>query len=552
MKSRSGIQVMAGLIGMIRPLLSKMCLAVLMGCVGNLMATFITVLGAYGLTTLLGLTGGLKLSVIFTLLAVFSVLRGILRYAEQASNHYIAFKLLAEIRHQVFAALRKLAPAKLDGSDKGNLISIITTDIELLEVFYAHTISPIAIAIITSLFMSIFIGRFDMRLGLLAFVFYIIVGAGIPLVNGKLGSALGGQYRKQYGGLNTAVLDNLYGMEEIIQYQAKEKRLKNIEGYTDSLEKVNSRLKSNEAVQRIVTDAVILLAGASMLAVSMNLYWDGTVSFNAVLICTVAMLGSFGPVSALSALSNNLTQTLASGNRVLNLLEEEPVVEDVTDGAAAADGVIAAEHLDFTYSETDGSTRHVFSDFSAEFKPDRIYGILGKSGCGKSTLLKLMMRFYETDGGAITYGGKNVNEINTEALRRHISYVTQETFLFQDTIENNIKVAKADATREEVCAAAKKAAIHEFIESLPNGYDTKLSELGDSLSGGERQRIGIARAFLHDCPVIFLDEPTSNIDSLNESIILKSLYTEKQGKQILLVSHRKSTMAIADTVIEMN
>ena len=540
MTSRSGIQVMAGLIGMIRPLLSKMCLAVLMGCVGNLMATFITVLGAYGLTTLLGLTGGLKLSVIFTLLAVFSVLRGILRYAEQASNHYIAFKLLAEIRHQVFAALRKLAPAKLDGSDKGNLISIITTDIELLEVFYAHTISPIAIAIITSLFMSIFIGRFDVRLGLLAFVFYVIVGAGIPLVNGKLGSALGGQYRKQYGGLNTAVLDNLYGMEEIIQYQAKEKRLKNIEGYTDSLEKVNSRLKSNEAVQRIVTDAVILLAGASMLAVSMNLYWDGTVSFNAVLICTVAMLGSFGPVSALSALSNNLTQTLASGNRVLNLLEEEPVVEDVTDGAAAADG------------ETDGSTRHVFSDFSAEFKPDRIYGILGKSGCGKSTLLKLMMRFYETDGGEITYGGKNVNEINTEALRRHISYVTQETFLFQDTIENNIKVAKADATREEVCEAAKKAAIHEFIESLPNGYDTKLSELGDSLSGGERQRIGIARAFLHDCPVIFLDEPTSNIDSLNESIILKSLYTEKKGKQILLVSHRKSTMAIADTVIEMN
>lgn len=415
MKSRSGIQVMAGLIGMIRPLLSKMCLAVLMGCVGNLMATFITVLGAYGLTTLLGLTGGLKLSVIFTLLAVFSVLRGILRYAEQASNHYIAFKLLAEIRHQVFAALRKLAPAKLDGSDKGNLISIITTDIELLEVFYAHTISPIAIAIITSLFMSIFIGRFDVRLGLLAFVFYVIVGAGIPLVNGKLGSALGGQYRKQYGGLNTAVLDNLYGMEEIIQYQAKEKRLKNIEGYTDSLEKVNSRLKSNEAVQRIVTDAVILLAGASMLAVSMNLYWDGTVSFNAVLICTVAMLGSFGPVSALSALSNNLTQTLASGNRVLNLLEEEPVVEDVTDGAAAADGVIAAEHLDFTYSETDGSTRHVFSDFSAEFKPDRIYGILGKSGCGKSTLLKLMMRFTKQTAVQLRMAVK----MSMKSIRKH-------------------------------------------------------------------------------------------------------------------------------------
>lgn len=400
--------------------------------------------------------------------------------------------------------------------------------------------------------MSIFIGRFDVRLGLLAFVFYVIVGAGIPLVNGKLGSALGGQYRKQYGGLNTAVLDNLYGMEEIIQYQAKEKRLKNIEGYTDSLEKVNSRLKSNEAVQRIVTDAVILLAGASMLAVSMNLYWDGTVSFNAVLICTVAMLGSFGPVSALSALSNNLTQTLASGNRVLNLLEEEPVVEDVTDGAAAADGVIAAEHLDFTYSETDGSTRHVFSDFSAEFKPDRIYGILGKSGCGKSTLLKLMMRFYETDGGAITYGGK----MSMKSIRKHCADTFpmshRKRFYFRIRLKIISKWQRQMRQERKCVRRRKRRQFTEFIESLPNGYDTKLSELGDSLSGGERQRIGIARAFLHDCPVIFLDEPTSNIDSLNESIILKSLYTEKQGKQILLVSHRKSTMAIADTVIEMN
>lgn len=551
MKNRSGIRVMAGLIGMIKPLLSKMCLAVLMGCVGNLMATFITVLGAYGLITLLGFEGGLKLSVIFVLLALFAVLRGVLRYAEQACNHYIAFKLLAQIRHQVFAALRKLAPAKLDGSDKGNLISIITTDIELLEVFYAHTISPIVIAVITSAFMSVFIGFYAPILGVIALLFYIIVGVVIPLINGKLGSKAGQIYRKQYGELNTTVLDNLYGMEEIIQYDVKDKRLKAMENYTDMLENQNRRLKANEAVQRIVTDAVILIAGVTMLSVSAFMYWNGVISFAAVIVCTAAMLGSFGPVSALSALSNNLTQTLASGNRVLNLLEEVPVTQDIVNGKNVPDGSITAEHIDFAYRENDGSTRRVFKDFSAEFEQNKVYGILGKSGCGKSTLLKLIMRFYETDKGKVAFGGRDINDIDTGALRSHISYVTQETFLFEDTIENNIKIAKEDATREEVREAAKKAAIHEFIEALPNGYDTKLAELGDSISGGERQRIGIARAFLHDCPVILLDEPTSNIDSLNEGIILKSLYSEKQGKQIILVSHRKSTMAIADTVIQM-
>lgn len=551
MKTRSGIQVMMGLIGMVKPLLAKMCLAILMGCIGNVMATFVTVLGAYGIVTVLGLEGGIKLSVIFILLAVFAVLRGILRYAEQACNHYIAFKLLADIRHQVFASLRKLAPAKLDGNDKGNLISIITTDIELLEVFYAHTISPIAIAVITSLFMCLFIGQFDWKLGAFAAVFYLIVGAVIPFINGHLGREKGHTYRKEYGNLNTTVLDNLYGLEEILQYGREKQRLAVMESYTDNLEAVNRKLKDNEAWQRIATDAVILLAGIGMFFFSTALYQDGSVNMNTVFISTVAMLSSFGPVSALSALSNNLTQTLASGNRVLNLLEEEPVVKDVEHGADVPEGAITVSHVDFTYHDRDGGSRKVLSDFSTGFTGNAIYGILGRSGCGKSTLLKLLMRFYETDSGTITYGRQNVNDIRTNALRRHISYVTQETFLFEDTIENNIKIAKENATRAEVEEAAKKASIHDFIMSLSQGYDTRLAELGDSLSGGERQRIGIARAFLHDSSVIFLDEPTSNIDSLNESIILKSLYEEKKDKQVILVSHRKSTMAIADEVLEM-
>lgn len=563
-RARSGVKVMAGLIGMIKPLLPFMFIAILMGCAGNLMATFITILGGFGIRQVLGLYQGMTLSHIFILIAVFAVLRGILRYAEQASNHYIAFKLLAQIRHKVFAALRRLCPAKLDGSEKGNLISIITSDIELLEVFYAHTISPIAIAILTSGFMVWFLGQIHPAVGTLAAVFYLIVGAVIPVVNGKRGAGNGRIYRDSFGKLNTVVLDNLYGLDEILQYGQQENRLREMNRQTERLEQKNRKLKMAENTQRIVTDGVILIAGVLMAAICGYLAEQGKVSVDQAMVAVIAMISSFGPTAALSALSNNLQHTLASGNRVLDILEEEPLVEDILDGSTVCEGDISCNHISFAYADMqtkEGSpfirsgsgkdSNLVLEDFDHMFAEHKIHGILGKSGCGKSTLLKLLMRFYETSGGEIRYGKTNVNEISTTALRSNISYVTQETFLFEDTIENNIKVAKENATREEVVAAAKKAALHEFILSLPDGYDTKLAELGDSVSGGERQRIGIARAFLHDGDMIFLDEPTSNIDSLNEGIILRSLDREKENKTILLVSHRKSTMAIADDVVAM-
>lgn len=565
--NRNALQVMAGLIGMVKPLLGFMVIAIIMGCIGNLMATFITVLGGVGIGTVLGYFTDIKLTAVFVLAVVFAVLRGILRYSEQACNHFIAFKLLAEIRHKVFACLRRLAPAKLDGRDKGNLISIITSDIELLEVFYAHTISPIAIAVITSVVMSLFIGFFDARLGLLAAAFYIIVGIVIPVVNSHLGQQLGQQYRKEYGALNTVVLDNLYGLEEILQYGQQKERLLRMEAYTTKLERVNHRLKMLENVQRIITDAVILTAGIVMALTAGNLVKNGDMDAAQAIVCTIAMMSSFGPTAALSALSNNLNQTLASGNRVLNLLAEEPVVQDIYNGKSVQAGDISAEKVTFSYAEDGRQGKRtaasnaaqmaaanaggILKDFSLQIKQNTIHGILGRSGCGKSTLLKLMMRFYETESGSITYNGTSVNEIETAALRSHIAYVTQDTFLFSDTIENNMKVADGNATREMVMEAAKKAAIHDFIMSLPKGYDTKLSELGDSVSGGERQRIGLARAFLHQAQVILLDEPTSNIDSLNEAIILKSLKEERQGKTMVLVSHRASTMAIADEVTRM-
>lgn len=546
-RNRSGFAVMAGLIGMIKPMLGIMFLAVLMGCIGNLMATFITVLGGYGLLTVTGYYGKMSLTLIITLMAVFAVLRGVLRYAEQACNHFIAFKLLARIRHQVFTALRKLSPAKLDGSEKGNLISIITSDIELLEVFYAHTISPIAITFITSVVMCIYLGSMSVVFAVIAFCLYLIVGVLIPLWNGRRGSAYGKNYRDSFGKLNATVLDNLYGLEETIQYERQRERMKVMSEQTDALEQVNRTLKNQEKAQRILTDWVILVSGVVMACAGSYLTERGAIAGYQAVTAVIAMMSSFGPTAALSALSNNLNQTLACGNRVLNLLEEEPAVCDVEVGTEFVSGDITCEQVDFSYGK-----EPILSDFTQVFAKNKIHGILGKSGCGKSTLLKLLMRFYETDGGNIRYGVDNVNAINTESLRKHIAYVTQETFLFHDTIENNIKVAKADATREEVIEAAKKASVHEFICSLPNGYETNVAELGSSLSGGERQRIGIARAFLHDCEVILLDEPTSNIDSLNEGMILKSLQAEKEEKTILLVSHRRSTMGIADemTVFE--
>ena len=547
-KNRSAFGVMLGLIGMVKPLLGLMAVAIIMGCMGNLAATFITVLGGVGLGKVLGFYTNLSWHFLFTMIVMLAVSRGILRYAEQASNHNIAFRLLARIRSKVFASLRKLAPAKLEGSEKGNLISVLTSDIELLEVFYAHTISPIAIAVITSVVMCVFLGHYHVSLGILAAVFYMMVGVVIPVLNGKAGQEYGRRYRKKYGDLNTVVLDNLYGLDEIVQYGQQKKRLAKMEACTKELEELNRMLKKKEAIQRITTDSVILLAGIVMLGISSFLFEKGMLDKGEVLIATIAMMSSFGPTAALSALSNNLNQTLASGNRVLNLLEEEPVVYDVTDGASFEEGDILAKDVTFSYEDADSA---VLSDFSHVFYQNTIHGILGKSGCGKSTLLKLMMRFYEVSGGSIRYGTTNVNEITTKELRNHISYVTQETFLFSDTIENNIKVAKENATREEVIEAAKKASLHEFVCSLPDGYDTRLGELGDSVSGGERQRIGIARAFLSQANVIFLDEPTSNLDSLNEGIILKSLEKEAKDKTILLVSHRKSTMGIAKNVLHM-
>ena len=572
-KRRSAIQIMGSLIGLVKPLLHIMLAAIILGTLGYLCAIFLTILAGqvimHGLLT--GIAGMIvpveKMWLVFTpvktiiiVMIVIAVLRGILHYVEQYCNHFIAFKLLAIIRHKVFASLRKLCPAKLEGRDKGNLISIITTDIELLEVFYAHTISPIAIATLTSVIMVIFIGRYHWLAGLLALAAYLIVGVAIPMWNGKRGSQKGMEFRTSFGELNSFVLDSLRGLDETIQYGQGEKRKEQMTGQSKNLAGMQEDLSKMEGSQRSFTNMVILLASFGMLALTIWLYDKGAIGFEGILTCTIAMMGSFGPVVALSSLSNNLNQTLASGERVLSLLEETPLVEEIPgdvetsadqseNSEESADHAFAgaeAENVTFAYgAET------ILDNYSLKLQPGKITGIHGASGSGKSTLLKLLMRFWDVQDGSVSVDGTDVRKIPTRHLRDMESYVTQETHLFHDSIANNIEVAKPGASREEIMEAAKKASIHDFIMTLPKGYDTEVRELGDTLSGGEKQRIGIARAFLHDCPLILLDEPTSNLDSLNEGIILRSLKESARKKTVVLVSHRVSTMNVADVVYEM-
>lgn len=566
-KRRSAIQIMGSLIGLVKPLLHIMLAAIILGTLGYLCAIFLTILAGQVIVHGL-LTGAAGMTVpvdnmwlvftpvktIITVMIVIAVLRGILHYMEQYCNHFIAFKLLAIIRHKVFAALRKLCPAKLEGRDKGNLISIITTDIELLEVFYAHTISPIAIATLTSIIMVIFIGRYHWLAGLLALAAYLIVGVAIPMWNGKRGSQKGMEFRTNFGELNSFVLDSLRGLDETIQYGQGEKRKEQMSERSRNLAGMQEDLSKMEGSQRSFTNMVILLASFGMLALTIWLYAKDEMGFEGILTCTIAMMGSFGPVVALSSLSNNLNQTLASGERVLSLLEETPLVEEIP-GDVETSGAESKEH-GFTGAEAENVTfaygeEVILDNYSLKLQPGKITGIHGASGSGKSTLLKLLMRFWDVQDGSVSVDGTDVRKIPTKHLRDMESYVTQETHLFHDSIANNIAIAKPGASREEIMEAAKKASIHDFIMTLPKGYDTEVGELGDTLSGGEKQRIGIARAFLHECPLILLDEPTSNLDSLNEGIILKSLKESAEKKTVVLVSHRVSTMNVADVVYEM-
>ena len=541
MKPRSNLSCMARLITLVGPLTGVMLLAITLGVLGFIAATLIPVLGGVGILSVLNHQDTLPL--IFLVAALCALLRGVFRYGEQTCNHYIAFKLLAILRQKVFAALRRLAPAKLDRRDKGDLISVITSDIELLEVFYAHTISPAAIALVMSLLTAAFLAWFHWAYGVLALLAYATVGILLPvLASGRSGDT-GNRMRQKAGQLSAFVLDSLRGVDETIQYHGQAQRLGELEGRTDDLSRVQQDMSRITGTNTAVTHTVIWLYDLALLALGLVLLEQGQVNFGGVLVPLITLMSSFGPVVALANLGATLQSTFAAARRVLDILDEAPVVEEVSGQSATRFHGAACEDLTFSYG---GET--ILDGLTLDFPKGKVVGIVGRSGSGKSTLLKLLMRFWDRQSGAVTISERDVRNINTSDLRSMQGYMTQDTDLFHDTILKNILLARPNATREEVEEACKKASIHDFILTLPQGYDTPVGELGDTLSGGERQRLGLARGFLHNAPFLVLDEPTSNLDSLNEAEILRSLHRERDQRTVILVSHRRSTMGIADQV----
>ena len=542
---KNGFVVMGHLLKLVTPLAHIMAFTITMGTLGFLAAIFIMVLGAMGLVNLLNFDTHLSFSGILTALIVLAVARGALRYLEQMSGHYIAFKLLALLRDKVFSSLRRLAFVKLQDKQAGQLVSLVTNDIELLEVFYAHTIAPIMIAFFTSAILLLVFGHLSGWFVVVALAAYLTVGVILPIITTKLAREDGRRYRELVGEMNDFFLDSVRGMKEIQLFGYAKQRLDEIQQRSQKIDMAFERIKDQEAKVRVYTEVAVSAFNIIMLFTGLILFSLDKIDFSAFLIGVILLMSSYGPVIALSNLSSNLLQTLASGERVLSLLAEEPELKDVESAVDLKDvSRIDVENVSFAYGE-----EQILSDVSLSVKKGEILGIHGRSGSGKSTLLKLLMRFYDPKSGSIKINGETLPNINTRSLRDNMAYITQQTYIFNETIEENIRLARRDATLEEIMEAAKKASIHDFILSLPEGYQTKMTELGGNLSDGEKQRIGIARAFLHNAPIILLDEPTSNLDSLNEAMILKSLLNVKAEKLIILVSHRQSTMAICDQVI---
>lgn len=533
------------LLGLLKGLKIQMFFAILFGCLGHIFASLLPSLGIFYLSKII-LKEQVNFKAIILILFVLAIFRAIFKYTEQLFNHYIAFKILAIIRDKIFRKLRSLGPAKLEGKNKGELISIITSDIELLEVFYAHTISPVCIAIVHTLFFFIVLLKYSYIYGLILLVFHLLLAIAVPIITEKSAGKIGKEQRSYNTNLNLSILESFKGIKEIINFSYFKRRYEEIENISSKLNKASKILSNKTADNFSISSAIILLGNLIFTLVAINLYKNGEVDILGLLFPTAIFISSFGPTSALSSLANNLVLTFACGRRVMSLLKEEALVEENLDGKEICYEKLDLENVTFSYDHT-----RLIEDFNLEVGLNEIVGLKGRSGCGKSTLIKLIMRFFDTDRGSIKLNNIGIRDIKTRNLRKNISYLSQDTHLFKGSIRNNLKIAKKDASEEELILACKKANIYDFIKTLKKGFDTEIVKENNEISTGQAQRLALARIFLRQSDLYLLDEPTANIDAMNEGIVLKSLYKERKDKSIIISSHRESSLRICNKIIDM-
>lgn len=538
-------ELLIDLLNLVKPLSLQMIFAVSFGLLGHVFATLIPGLGAYYFGKIY-IGEIINLKTVLIILITLAILRSLFKYTEQLFNHYVAFKTLAIIRDLVFKSLRRLCPAKMDTKNKGQLISIITADIELLEVFYAHTISPVLIAFSHTLIFFIILYKIHWKYALCLLVFHIILGIIIPTLTQKIGERLGDNQRRNLSNLNLSILESLKGIKEVINFSMQDERMNEVDSLTRDLNRSSKKLSNNMGNNFAASSTIILIANIVFILVGARLYMAGEVNFLNLIFPIAIFISSFGPTSALASLGNNLVLTFACGKRVMSLLREAPAVDEVTNKNEVSYEKIDLTDVEFSYDDTE-----LIKDFNLSSRLNQVVGLEGKSGCGKSTVLKLIMRFFDPKEGKISLNELNLKDINSRNLRNNISYVAQESHLFKGTIRENLLVANESATEIDLIEATKKANIYDFIMSLDHGFDTEIVKDKALLSTGQIQRLALARMFLRDSKLYILDEPTANIDAYNEGIILKSLYEEKDDKNIFISSHRKSTLRICDEVINM-
>lgn len=535
------------LLRLVGPFISIIILAIINGTVGAILAMNIIVFAGVAILKWLGISITISYSSLFIIIILSGILRGVVRYFEQYSNHYIAFKILAILRDKIFGALRRLCPAKLEGKNRGEMISLIQGDIETLEVFYAHTITPIGIAFFTTLSVFLFIGfTTNWIIAGVALLGHILVGILLPILFYYSNHRFGTKYRKELGEFQDFYLDSIYGDYEIISQRKEAERLKGIQEQSSSLNTLMKKIESKNTRFKNITNAIIVLLNIFIIVVGAILIKFNKLDNVYLVLAFMTFTCSFGSVIALANLPAYLTMTFASGNRVLNLLEEPDAIREGSAIKSFDFKSLKMHNVGFSYQD-----KVILKNVNLEVAKGDIVGILGPSGCGKSTLLKLLMHFYEVQTGSIFYNGHEVKGITFQSLYENVNLFSQDTYLFCDTIYQNLLIAKPEATKEEVITACINANIYEYIQGLPNGFDTKINDLQDNLSSGEKQRLGLARVFLRKPKLLLLDEATANIDAINEGMILKALQICAKDMAIIMISHKVSTLSICEKVYEL-